>query len=226
MNMELSERLSHAYLFAKKYVISKGYASEIDWQSSLSYESIDEKIFLHEMCWVILASGMNDKVVRKIFPVIKSIMFDFESSALICEKKQSCLNNALKTFNHYGKISAILYVAEYIQQYSFEIVKLNLKNKGIEFIKTFPYMGAATSFHLAKNIGLDVVKPDRHLIRLSTLLGFETPNELCSIISIQIQEKVSLVDLVLWRYATLDKNYVENVNRFIINKTSKSTYNN
>jgi len=193
MSMEFSDRISHAYLFAKKYVISKGYADEIDWQSSICYEELNEQVFLHEMCWVILASGMNDKVVRKVFPSIKSVMFGFESSDLICNKKQDCLNKALQIFNHKGKISAIIYVAEYIQEHSFVSVKSNLINNGIDFIKTFPYMGAATSFHLAKNIGLDVVKPDRHLIRISTLLGFDTPNELCNVISGRIQEKISLI---------------------------------
>ncbi len=70
-------------------------------------------------------------------------------------------------------------------------------------------MGEATSFHLAKNIGLNVAKPDRHLVRMSSALGFESVNILCSEISNLIEENISLIDLVLWRYATLDKNYID-----------------
>lgn len=221
--MEFSERISHAYLFAKNYIISKGYAGEIDWQSSLCYESLDEQTYLQEIAWVILASGMNDKVVRKVFPAIKSIMFNFESSELICKQKEDCCKKALEVFNHVGKISAIIHVAEFIQTKSFGFLKEKLKVEGISFIKTFPYMGNATSLHLAKNIGLDVVKPDRHLVRIATLLGFDSPADLCELIATQIQERVSLIDLVLWRYATLDKNYLENVSWYVKNnKVSKT----
>ena len=210
-----TDRIAHAYFFAKNYIISKGYGNEVDWQQELNYDKITEQKFLNEISWVILASGMNDKVVRKVFPIIKNIMFDFKSSDLIQKNKTRCYNNSLKVFNHKGKISAIIYVAEYIKLHTFDEVSSRIMKEGIGFIQTFPYMGKATSFHLAKNIGLDYAKPDRHLIRISNSLGYNTPNDLCKVISNRIQEKKSLIDLVLWRYATLDKNYIRNLNWFI-----------
>ncbi len=91
---------------------------------------------------------------------------------------------------------------------------------------TFPYLGNATVFHLAKNLGINVAKPDRHLLRISNCLGYKCPNNLCEEISLTIDEKVSLVDLVLWRYATLDKNYLSKIqwyiNRFSIKKNKES----
>lgn len=209
------DRLAHAYFFAKNYIIGKGFGNEIDWQQENSYDKITEQKFLNEISWVILASGMNDKVVRKVFPLIKKIMFDFNSSELIYKNRRQCLNKSLKIFNHKGKISAIIFVAEYVKKQTFEVVNYRIMKGGIDFIKTFPYMGNATSFHLAKNIGLDYSKPDRHLVRISSSLGFNNPNELCYEISNRIQEKISLIDLVLWRYATLDKNYLKKLNWYM-----------
>lgn len=216
--MNFTEKLIHAYFFAKNFVIIKGYGGEIDWQDSIDYEELTQQKFMHEISWVIIASGMNDKVVRKIFPLIKKSMFDFQSSDSICDNKQKCFDNSIKILNHKGKINAILYVAEYIKKNSFKSLKENISREGISFIQTFPYMGKATSFHLAKNIGLNFAKPDRHLVRISSVLGYNDPHELCEVISNSIQEKKSLVDLVLWRYSTLDKNYIKNINWYIDRK--------
>ncbi|MEO8398276.1 MAG: hypothetical protein ABI550_00530 [Ignavibacteriaceae bacterium] len=215
--MQLQERIAHGYFFAKKYVISKGFANELDWQEQLNLESITEQKLLNEFCWVILSSGMRENVIKKIYPLIKSIMFDFSSAELITKKKKNCLNKALKFFNHKGKIGAIIYAAEYLHNNSFEFFKYNLQRDGISFLKTFPFIGEATSFHLAKNIGYDVAKPDRHLIKISSALGFISPAHLCKEISARIDEKVSLIDLVLWRYATLDKEYLKRINWFFGN---------
>jgi hypothetical protein len=207
--MKNYNRLAHGYFFAKNYIINKGYGTEIDWQDEIKFEELTEQRFLQEFCWVVIASGLNDQVVRKLFPLIKSILFDFNSAYSIYNNSDECYENILKVFNHPGKAKAMLYAANYVFGHSFSHVKSNLSSSGVNYIKTFPYMGEATSFHLAKNIGLNVAKPDRHLVRMSSALGFESVNILCSEISNLIEENISLIDLVLWRYATLDKNYID-----------------
>ena len=213
--MEIRDRIAHGYFFAKSYIIKKGYANEIDWQDELDYDSLTEQKFLEEFSWVVIASGLNDKVVRKTFPAIKKNMFDFKSCELIVKQKKKCMINGLEVFNHKGKINAILFAAEYIHKHSFEMVKLKIMIEGVNFIQTFPYMGKATAYHLAKNLGLNVAKPDRHLIRISNLLGYEDPNTFCKDLSFQIEEKISLIDLVLWRYATIDRNYIKNIRWYL-----------
>ena len=213
--MTFNDRIVHGYFYIKKYVIYKGYGNEIDWQEGLELETITEQKFLSEISWVILAGGMSDKVIRKVFPKIKSIMFDFQSAELISKRKKRCYNKAIKIFNHKGKINAIIYAAEYLKNNSLAVIKSSILSQGIKFIQSFPYLGKATAFHLAKNLGLNIAKPDRHLNRISNTLGFENPNELCNLISRFIDEKVSLIDLVLWRYATLDKNYIRRINWFV-----------
>jgi len=213
--MASPEKLAHGYFFAKNYIIKKGYGHEIDWQDDIAYAQLTEQKFLEEFAWVVIASGMNDKVVRKIFPQIKQVMFNFKSGRLINHNNEACLNKALLILNHPGKINAILTVCSYINTYSFESLKSQIREKGVDFIQTFPYMGKATSFHLAKNLGLDVAKPDRHLVRISEIAGYLDVNRFCQDLSLQINEKVSLIDLVLWRYATLDKNYMKNISWFI-----------
>ncbi len=80
---------------------------------------------------------------------------------------------------------------------------------GVDYIAQFPFMGPATSYHFAKNIGLPVAKPDRHLNRIASTVGYSNPHAMCQDIAQFIGDKISVVDLVMWRYATLDKNYLE-----------------
>lgn len=213
--MAYTKKIGHAYFFAKNYIISRGYWSEIQWQDSMSYAELTEQQFLEETAWVILASGMSDKIVQKKFPEIKTAMLGFSSPKLIQEYKDICFGEAIRIFNHAGKINAILHIAEELAINSFEAIKALIERFGIEYLKTLPYIGEATAYHLAKNIGLNVAKPDRHLLRIALALGFESPDDLCKQISEELQEKIALVDLVIWRYATLDKRYLEKIDRVV-----------
>jgi len=213
--MDFIDRLANAYFFAKHYVIDKGYSDEIDWQMRLCFNNVTEQVFLQEISWVILASGMSDKVISKIYPSIKEAFFEFSNCELIIKNRDKCLNKALMVFNNKKKIEAILFAVEYLYKSDFELIKSNIQNQGITYLQIFPFIGAATSYHLAKNLGIDVAKPDRHLVRVSTTLGLDNPHQLCSDLSERINEKASIIDLVIWRYATIDKNYIKNLSWFM-----------
>jgi thermostable 8-oxoguanine DNA glycosylase len=63
-----------------------------------------------------------------------------------------------------------------------------------------PYIGSITAVHLAKNLGFNVAKPDRHLVRLSRQFGYICAADLCSDIAKDTGEQVKVIDLALWRY--------------------------
>ena len=73
--------------------------------------------------------------------------------------------------------------------------------------KELPYIGPVTSYHLAKNLGLHVVKPDRHLMRIAHITGHTSPFEMCSKVANTVGDSLAVIDLVFWRYATLNKDY-------------------
>jgi hypothetical protein len=211
---ELVERLSHAYFFAKRRIINEGYANEIDWQDSINFSSITESVFLREAAWVILASGMSDAIISKKFDAISNAFCNWEIDK-IKKQKAKCRTTALHIFNNDKKIDAILFIAKKINDEGFDQIKREIQTSGIEYLITLPFIGPATSYHLAKNIGFSVAKPDRHLVRISEKIGFASPHLLCSAIASRIEEKISVVDLVIWRYATINKNYIYSLSSFI-----------
>jgi hypothetical protein len=197
-----------AYLTAKSTVIAAGYSSEIDAQRNISFDAISEQDFLQEAAWVILSAGMRESVIRTKFTTLSNAFLYWESASAIASRKQVCRANALSCFGHEGKIDGILAVVDRVEEYGFDCVKQSIHERGTEYLQTFPFIGPVTCLHLAKNLGLDVVKPDRHLSRMSDAAGFSSAHSLCQTIADLSGERVSVVDIVLWRFATLNRGYL------------------
>lgn len=204
-----SEYLVRAYLRAKEYVIRAGFAHEIDWQDDLSFDHTSETDFLREGAWVILCSGMRESVIRGKFERVSQAFEDWKSADSIVKREGECRRLALSVFGHKAKVSAIIDMVRRVAREGFSAIRERVRSEGVSYLRTFSYIGPATAFHLAKNLGLDVAKPDRHLLRVSSVTGFGSPENLCSAIASVIGEKVAVVDLVIWRFATLRTDYLD-----------------
>jgi len=198
-----SHQLAHSYLDAKRLVISAGFASEIDWQEDVRFDSLTEERFLREYTWVVFSSGFRESVLRKKFHDLMKAFRGLTCVSDIVLNRGACRRAALRIFGHEGKVRAVLDTCKMIHLDGFLSFRSRLKTGGVEFIDYLPFMGPATAYHLAKNIGLDVVKPDRHLIRIARGSGFESPHDFCESINAIVGDAVSVVDIVVWRYATL-----------------------
>lgn len=201
--------IEKAYNKVKTYVLSSGFQNEIEWQAGISFNDVMESDFLREGAWVILNSGMRESVIRKYFYDLSFCFFEWESARKIAEAREFCYESAIDIFNNDRKISAIIDMSVRICDLGFNKLKECLEQSPIEFLQTFQYIGAVTSYHLAKNLGLQIAKPDRHLVRLSDLLGFENVQDLCSVIAKDSGDTIPVVDIVLWRFATLERDYLD-----------------
>src|SRR5882724_10166048 len=99
--------LLEAYLNVKETVIAHGFGTELSWQEERRLEGIDERDFLSEGAWVILASGMREAVVRTRFPRVARAFLGFRSAATIVRRSEQCRALAFSAFRHQGKIDAI-----------------------------------------------------------------------------------------------------------------------
>ncbi|WFN36913.1 hypothetical protein L1994_00510 [Methanomicrobium antiquum] len=205
----MDSNLVKKYFFVKKIVIEEGYNDEIIWQKNIIFQQISESDFLREISWVILSSGMREKVISKYFPIISNCFYNWISAEKITINKISCLEEALKIFNHKKKIASIIAAAELIFKRGFDWFKNEIVKDPINKLKEFDFIGPITVFHLAKNIGLDVAKPDRHLVRIALNEGFDDVQEFCKKISKVSGDSVPVVDVVLWRYATIEPKYLD-----------------
>lgn len=174
----------HEFMALVKELRYRGYGDELEWQENLKPCS-SASDFAAETVWVILNSGMREQIAR----IIKSRIYD----ALLDGADISTV------FGHKGKVAAIKYVWDKYDILFADYLKAESK---IEFLQTIPYIGKITCWHLAKSLGEDCVKPDRHLVRIAA--GYDlTPDNLCEKISGETGYKKCTVDIVLWRSANL-----------------------
>jgi hypothetical protein len=173
------------YRHIKKELYQGGYAGEIDWQTNLK-PCNDANDFMGETCWVILNSGMKEQIARKIWERIQEAWLNGKT--------------AFDVFKHTGKCQAI----EFIRTHKDAVFAKYLESDNkIDYLeKTIFFIGKITKYHLAKNLGHDCVKPDRHLVRIAGKVN-KTPDELCKELSDQTGDKVCVIDIVLWRAANL-----------------------
>lgn len=172
------------YIQLKQTLIDMGYGEEIEWQLN-NQPCTDADDFAGEAVWVILNSGMKNQVAQQIRDRI------WEA------RRQN--GDISEVFGHKGKVSAIKYLFDNKARLFHEY--LNIEDK-IGYLRSLPWIGPITCWHLAKNLGHDCVKPDRHLVRIAKQTN-QTPDELCLELSRATGDKVSVVDIILWRAANL-----------------------
>lgn len=196
-------QLASLYLTAKERVIDAGFANEIDWQEDVSLDDLNESTFLRESAWVVLSSGFRESILRRLFVDISSAFLNWGSAALIVSHRETCERKALLVFRNERKISAILEIIERVASTGIEAIRRQILDRGTEFLTEFPFIGPVTACHLAKNLGVPIVKPDRHLTRIAARAGYESPDRMCRVISEYVGDTLGVIDVVLWRYATL-----------------------
>ena len=183
------------YFRIKKEVIEKKYLKEIEWCNNIPpLKELDKTSFFSEYVWVVISSGMKNQVAEKIF---KNFWIDIQ------------LENKTINFDvirHPNKNKAIKKVYNRLDFYFNHFLKS--KNK-LKFLKNLPHIGDITKYHLARNLGLIFAKPDRHLVRIANHFEYSDVQKFCKKISELTNDKIGVVDLVFWRFANLNKNYLE-----------------
>ena len=193
MNPELSSLFEKALVFAKKT-----RPEEYDLVDTRRFEDEDTEDFLFQYTYVVFHSGMKYSIAMKMFE-----QFEKNPNATVV--------------SHPGKRKAIQAA---LQDYGLWFAKLKEAQDKIAFLATLPYLGPITKFHLARNLGIDCCKPDRHLVRLALAQGYICQEAKCTsrdLLSCKCQHtcvttmcqelaekysmRVGTIDFVLWAYA-------------------------
>lgn len=160
-----------------------GFGDDVVWSENAGPPA-DADEFASEAIFVICNSGMKNTVARRIY---ERVMVALEAG-----------KPARDAFGHKGKAMAIgtiwLNRAILFDAY----MKLRTDDERLEWIAHLPWIGGITKYHLAKNFGVDVAKPDVHLQRLADHHG-EAVQDLCERLGRETGLKARTIDLILWR---------------------------
>lgn len=163
-----------------KAVRRAGYKAAIEWSENIRMPTNADD-FASEAIYVICNSGMANRIALPIF----------EECMRALRSGHSCKT----VFGHPGKSDAIDYIWKKRRSLYRKLLKAD---DLIEFCATLPWVGPITKFHLAKNLGADVAKPDVHLNRLAEPEGVSA-QELCERLARETGYRAATVDLILWR---------------------------
>lgn len=162
-----------------------GHVGDWEWSQNLKPPTGPEALAC-EYTWVVLNSGMKNTVAHKImdrvWPLVSSGM---------------AIGNA---FGHRGKAEAIESTwRQRTERYqSFFVANALGAAAVLVWCESLPWIGPITKYHLAKNLGVDVAKPDRWLVRLAEAER-TTVDDLCTRLARETGDRVATVDVVLWR---------------------------
>jgi len=176
------------YQKAKAFSLeNQGFKKDIDWQNSRNLSDIESVEFYWEYVWVVLCSGFSVKAASNIF-----------------RKLQNEPNN-FSLVKHPLKRKAIEYAFDHHDTWLKQIKECETTDDMLRILETLNHIGPVTKYHLGKNLGLQVAKPDIHLVRIAeTYCSKTNPHslvqKLCKFLSDVSGDKVPTVDLILWRY--------------------------
>jgi hypothetical protein len=190
------------YNTAKSTVVVNGYSDEITWCSNLDTKTVTTQDVFREAAWVIVNSGFREQIARRLFPNLSLCFCDWDPIEA-SKNRDIAVIAALSVFKHRPKIAAIAAVADRLTHQNDETVREYLLTDPVRWLESFPHVGPITKYHLARNLGVDVAKADRHLMRAADSFGYECVQKFCEDISQRSGDPVKIVDLVLWRNAEL-----------------------
>jgi len=183
--MPLYEAIVEFYSDAREFVENAGYLWEIDTVQNRYWKDVDSPAFLEAYVFCVFNVGMKNQVAK--------IMFE-----RFCEAECNP-----EVIGHPYKRKAIAMALERFPEWYAQLLNCNTDMERVEFLDTLPMIGKITKFHLARNLGMDVAKPDRHLVRLMKKFQFDDVQEMCKYISNITGDRIGTVDVVLWRNSNL-----------------------
>lgn len=157
-----------------------GYDEAIAWSETVKPPPDADRL-ADEIAWVICGAGMNVRTAGKIHRA--------------CMRKVRRGRSACKVYGHKGKCAAIDFCWRNRELLHAEFVAADDK---LAWCASLPWIGPVTKYHLGKNLGLDVPKPDVHLERLADREDI-TVVELCERLAEESGFRVATVDTILWR---------------------------
>lgn len=167
-----------------------------DWAETIEPPECAEHL-AGEIIWIILCAGRSAQAARTLQRRVKSAILSGQS--------------AFTAFGYRAKAAAI--DRAWNERDSDFAKFLELRKQGddtamLAWFKSIPFIGDDTQFQLAKNVGVDVCKPDIWLCRLAGFpdrrprrplkVRFPACMDLCRPLAESSKSRIATVDTMLW----------------------------
>lgn len=204
-----------------------------EYYENLSPDAVTQQSLFSEVCWIVYASGFRYSVVKKYWPALQRAFYDFDvrrfvgeddstskAASRICKvsgfrnvsKATWCVENAIRISELDRELRRLGGIRGFFELMSTksaeELVQLapqTISDLGLKGI------GKTTIFHLLKNVGIDIFKPDIHVRRLLVRMKLTrkedaTPEDICRamhFLSSVSGYRISQLDTFLFAYGVV-----------------------
>lgn len=174
------------YHTSREQVIKAGYLWEIELVENRYFKDVDLIEFMDAYIFCVFNVRMKNQIAQKMY--------------------EKFLNSGcdLNTIGHPNKKRAIGECIEKSGKWFAGLMNCSTDMERVEYLDTLPMIGEITKYHLARNLGMDVAKPDVHLVRLMKRFEFKDVQEMCRYIYERTGDRIGVVDVVLWRWCNLN----------------------
>jgi hypothetical protein len=206
MTVDLVSLWEYALAFCRGHGLTD---DGLDWWRNLpTPDNVSDPDFFAELAWVIYNLGMRNALIRSKWPVLEYAYYGFDPVSVFVHRDEA-IADAMKAIAHRGKAVAVADGAAKVLEdgpIGPRLFRMG-EAEALEYLESFPFVGRVTRYHLARNCGFDVVKPDRHLVRLALALGysgFDCPDALVREMSDLVGERKGMIDYVLWQWLSIE----------------------
>lgn len=161
-------------------VRAAGHDEAIAWTETIQPPKTSAQLAARAI-YVIANSGMKNSVAAPISELVVRTLKRGHSARIV--------------FGHPGKAPAMDWIWEHRAAL---FASFKRTPDVVEWCGSLPWVGEVTKYHLAKNLGADVAKPDVHLERLAKAER-TTTRQLCARLSNGSGLRAATVDTILWR---------------------------
>ena len=163
----------------------------------MNFEDVDLRAFLRQYLWVIYVSGFRNAVVKKHFDGLRAAFHDLDLDRIAA--MQSIDAQALPIRNQ-RKADAFLDGCRMIRREGWHSLRERLREQGRAALRELPWMGPATSRHMALALGIeDTEKPDTWIMQCADKCS-ATVEQMVTFLSREYGLRRQQVDAYLWQY--------------------------
>jgi endonuclease III len=181
--------------------VEKEFHKDLEWSRSITdkppLDEITLQDFYREYAWVVYCSGFRYEVVNRKWSDLLEAYRYFDPE-IVSAESTDVYDEAIKIIGHKGKVRAIIDASKFLLDCNFPQLKDLIKRDLDVLSRKLPYIGDVTKYHLARNLGFDLVKPDVHIARLARYFNLQ-PLDMCKFLSESCGLSVHEVDTILWR---------------------------
>ena len=165
----------------------------------MDFDDVDLRSFLWQYLWVIFVSGFSVAVVKKHFAGIMEGFHDLDLDRIA---SMESIDAQTLPIRHQWKADAFLKGCRLIHREGWPAFRRRLQERQRAALRELPFMGHATSRHMALALGIeDTEKPDTW-IRQCAAECSATVDEMVTFLSKEYGLTRQQVDAYLWRYCS------------------------